>query len=277
MFFWGMHIMELLKSNLREEIEEIRKQIGMNVDNQVLRQHIEHPPVSQLRIHLLFLYLQQQGLPKSVIRRYIVTSMLIQMALDSHELVSLKQEETLRGTRSRQLTVLAGDYFSSRYYYLLAQIEDVAVIRSLARSIEEINERKLSLYWNDKWAAEEYLQCKIAIEASLLQSFVYSRETEKKEEWSRFIFQMLLIEHLLQEYKACRQGAEGGIYWRLLNEEEGTRNSYQLILQHLHRAIHQCRKLVPLLGNDELRAELKHVIDGCALELDNQNARAEEM
>jgi heptaprenyl diphosphate synthase len=266
-----------IKHDFQQEIEEIVRQIKQNAEQRVLYQYIDNPPISGLRVCLLYLFLRQCGLSQEKIRRYIVTTMLIQLGLDSHEKVSLQKEETQEGVRSRQLTVLAGDYFSGRYYYLLASMEDVRTIGQLAQSIGEINEWKIRLYWENGWTAEEYLQRKVDIESSLLRSFGKVYGGENAEVWQRIFSQMILVEQLLREYKAYRWEEGAGRYFALLSKEEGTHNAYQSMLQNIHKALHQCRKLISLLDEEEWRTELKHIVETCAEELDNQKARAEEM
>jgi heptaprenyl diphosphate synthase len=268
--------MNLLRQDFQEEIEEIVQQIKKNAENCVLYQYIDNPPISQLRICLLYLFLRQCGVTEPALREYIVATMLAQLGLDSHEQVSLRREETPTGIRSRQLTVLAGDYFSSRYYYLLANIEDVRVIGQLARSIQEINEWKIALYWKNDWTAEQYLQRKVNIESSLLRSFSQISNGETTELWMNIISQLILVEQLLIEYRLCQFQQGAGLYFSLLSQEEGAHSAYQSMLQHIHKALHQCRKLIALV-DEEWRTELKHLVDRCAEELDNQKARAEEM
>ncbi|MCP1354174.1 heptaprenyl diphosphate synthase component 1 [Aneurinibacillus migulanus] len=269
--------MSLLRDDFQEEIESIVDQIKLHAENRVLNQYIDNPPISQLRVCLLYLFLRQCGIAESKLRKYIVTAMLIQLGLDSHERVSLSKEDTPTGIRTRQLTILAGDYFSGQYYHLLADMEDVQTIKQLARSIQEINEWKISLYWENGWTAEQYLRRKVDIESSLLCSFGNAYGADTADVWMRIFSQMLLIEQLLVEYRACRFEERPGRYFHLLSQEEGTHNAYQSMLQNVHKALHQCRKLTALVEGEECRTELKHLVEQCTEELDNQKARAEEM
>lgn len=48
--------MNLLRHDFQEEIEEIMRQIKQNAENRVLYQYIDNPPISQLRVSLLYLF-----------------------------------------------------------------------------------------------------------------------------------------------------------------------------------------------------------------------------
>lgn len=269
--------MKLVKGHLQDEVAAIIQEIMEIANHDVLTQYVEHPPISLLRVKLLYLFLTQLGMAKSMIHQYIVTSTLIQLGLDSHEKIGQEKENTLHATRTRQLTVLAGDFFSSKYYDLLALAGDIRGIRQLAKSIEKINELKMKLYRASDLTAEDYLQRKTEIEADLLLSFVEEMCMDKKEIWHSFIFQMVLIEQLLQDYEACRWNLNPGGYFKLLSREDGAYNSYSLLVNRLHRAIFQGRKTLNGLSDTTVHDELKQIVDECAAKLDNQNAFAEEL
>lgn len=269
--------MKLVKGHLQDEVTAIYQYVMDHANHDVLTRYVEHPPISLLRMKLLYLFLSQLGLAKAMIHRYIVTSTLIQLGLDSHEKVEKRKDGTLHATRTQQLTVLAGDFFSSRYYYLLSLCEDVRGIRQLAGSIEKINELKMKLYRETGIKAEEYLQKKTEIESDLILSFVDGMVGEKKEIWRSFIFQMVLIEQLLQDYDACRWNQNPGTYYELLSKEDGVYNSYRLLVHRLHGAIFQSRKLLNGLTDTKVYDELKQIVDEYTAKLDNQNALAEEL
>lgn len=269
--------MKLVKGHLQEDIAAIFQQVMDQVSHEVLTRYVEHPPISFLRMKLLYLFLTQLGLAKPMIHRYIVTSSLVQLGLDSHEKIGQGKEETLQAIRRRQLTVLAGDFFSSKYYYLLARSGDVRGIRQLAKGIEKINEYKMKLYRETNMDAEVYLHRKTEIEAQLLLSFVEEMACDKKEIWSKFIYQMILIEQLVHDYEACRWNHDPGQYYDLLCRENGAFTSYRILVNRIHQAVYQGRKLLNGLSDTTVYEDLKLMIDDYVAKLDNQNALAEEL
>lgn len=96
--------------------------------------------------------------------------MLVQIALDTHERVSNKAgEEEIEFHKCRQLTVLAGDYYSGLYYYLLSMNRDIVLIRALAEGIKEINEHKIMLYQKAHETTDDIMKSIVTIESALLQ------------------------------------------------------------------------------------------------------------
>ena len=134
---------------------------------------------------------------QTYIEHYVVTIMLVQIALDTHEKVSNK-EETDAFHKRRQLTVLAGDYYSGLYYYLLSMNHDITLIRALAEGIKEINEQKIMLYQQTYETIEEMLNSVGMIESALLQKTCdHFQVTHVKSA----ITNMLTIDRLQTEYQ----------------------------------------------------------------------------
>src|SRR5699024_12140218 len=79
----------------------------------------------------------------------IITILLVQSALDTHELVPAGETDQMK-RKEIQLSVLAGDYYSGLYYYLLAELENLDLIQILAASMREINEQKMVLFYRER-------------------------------------------------------------------------------------------------------------------------------
>ncbi|ASZ69207.1 heptaprenyl diphosphate synthase [Bacillus cereus] len=132
--------------------------------------YIEEPFIDEEKIALLYGALKSANLHIEQIEHYVVTIMLVQIALDTHERVSNKVgEEEIEFHKCRQLTVLAGDYYSGLYYYLLSMNRDIVLIRALAEGIKEINEHKIMLYQKAHETTDDVMKSIVTIESALLQ------------------------------------------------------------------------------------------------------------
>ncbi|MFZ7912509.1 heptaprenyl diphosphate synthase component 1 [Bacillus cereus] len=132
--------------------------------------YIEEPFIDEEKIALLYGALKSANLHIEQIEHYVVTIMLVQIALDTHERVSNKAgEEEIEFHKCRQLTVLAGDYDSGLYYYLLSMNRDIVLIRALAEGIKEINEHKIMLYQKAHETTDDIMKSIVTIESALLQ------------------------------------------------------------------------------------------------------------
>ncbi|MDR4154196.1 heptaprenyl diphosphate synthase component 1 [Bacillus cereus] len=132
--------------------------------------YIEEPFIDEEKIALLYGALKSANLHIEQIEHYVVTIMLVQIALDTHERVSNKAgEEEIGFHKCRQLTVLAGDYYSGLYYYLLSMNRDIVLIRALAEGIKEINEHKIMLYQKAHETTDDIMKSIVTIESALLQ------------------------------------------------------------------------------------------------------------
>src|SRR5574339_191225 len=103
-------------------MSDMKGLITNRISHPYLKQFIQTPNIDEDKLLLIISMLDQHGLTKLEMKDFVVTTILIQIALDTHELVSnttnpIEKESSLK---SRQLTVLAGDYFSGLYYKILA-------------------------------------------------------------------------------------------------------------------------------------------------------------
>lgn len=130
--------------------------------------------------------------------RFIITSMLIQIALDTHELVPIDfDDEMSKDIKTQnQLRVLAGDYYSGHYYLLLAEMNEIELIQVFASAIKEINENKMKLYYLENATLEESIAIINRIDVLL---FLAVSEYLQDETLNELVSEWLLINRLIQE------------------------------------------------------------------------------
>ncbi|WP_231689691.1 heptaprenyl diphosphate synthase component 1 [Bacillus sp. FJAT-27245] len=179
---------------MNSKIAEIKGLIEKKVLHPYLLKYIQVPIIDNDKLLLLVSAMEGLDLTDRERENYALTAMLVQIALDIHEHVSNTQ--SLAGTKVRQLTVLAGDYYSGLYYKHLAESDDILMIRSLSKGIKKVNEHKTLLYQKEFKSAGMLLETMKSIEASVLAKFFgfFGRDA-----WIPFMESFLLLKRLLKE------------------------------------------------------------------------------
>lgn len=118
---------------------------------------IQQPYIDEDKLLLIMFIVDNLQIPKSKADKYIITTMLVQIALDTHESVQ-NEPLPLERLKGRQLTILAGTYYSGLYYQILAEIDDIFMIRTLAEGIMEVNEHKVSVYSHARVTVESLME-----------------------------------------------------------------------------------------------------------------------
>ncbi|WP_167751335.1 heptaprenyl diphosphate synthase component 1 [Lentibacillus salicampi] len=171
------------------EVNKLKALINEKMHHSYIEQYVQTPHLNEDKLYMLALILNNTGLPEYKKNQYIVTAMLVQMALDTHDLVSNTDRDVLTDNdeKSKQLAVLAGDYYSGLYYFLLSEIEEVKMIQVLATAITDINEYKMQLYYKDIHSLETFFHVFKKIETLLITRIAaFAGETDISEvaaEW----------------------------------------------------------------------------------------------
>lgn len=183
-----------------QTLSEIKEQIEDRVLHPYLLKYIQNPYIDEDKLLLLISLLDQLGLSAIQIQNYALTTMLIQIALDTHEHVSnnMIQKEEKFNLTNRQLTVLAGDYYSGLYYRILAYANDISMIKVLAHGIKEVNEHKILVYQKEFDEIEKLMTSMKNIESSLFANIIKYFEAY---DWAEFVANLLLVKRLLNEKK----------------------------------------------------------------------------
>jgi heptaprenyl diphosphate synthase len=183
--------------DLQNKLDGTRELLLDKLSHPYLLEHIESPFIDDDRLLLLTSLLEQQEVNQERAKNYTVTAMLLQIALDTHEQVHNSQpgEEDEKHKR-QQLTVLAGTYFSGLYYKLLADMDDIVMIKRLASGVKEINEQKILLYQKEAEAIDKLMESVKLIESALLGKVADHFDAA---EWFEFASNWLFVKRMLSE------------------------------------------------------------------------------
>ncbi|MBB6674146.1 heptaprenyl diphosphate synthase component 1 [Cohnella nanjingensis] len=261
------------------------------MEHDMIARHTDLPAFPDGRIRLLNAVLAHQPAAAPQRELFSLVTALVQMGLDTHDLVKNEAQDEKSGTiqmRARQLKVLAGDYFSSRFYNLLAQAGQIEMIRKLSEAVCDVNRIKIALYGKMKQMrlnAEEYLTHGAELRSGLFLSFghlmngLYSRLwPELLERFSRC--EVLLHELLRLERPEQLNGSWG--IWHIL--QEGSEEDRRALTDHpedagfvrqliekyavadklggmLRQSAVQLQAMLPRVPSDKLAKELQALIE----------------
>lgn len=198
------------------------------VEYDMISTHTELPAFPVPRVRLLYTFLNERSDAENEAAEICaLAAFLVQLGLDTHDTVdsedSGKEEPTMR---SRQLKVLAGDYFSSVFYALLAQGAEIGMISAMSSAICEVNRLKVRLYTGLRrmlLPAEEYLKECVQLKMTLFLSFSHKLDKSVHQLWNLLLAELSRCEVMLDELNLSGeipQERRGYAYLRIL--ETGT-------------------------------------------------------
>ncbi len=195
----------------------------------MIQAHTMLPDYPDSRAKLLYLFLKGSRNNANSSELFALVTSLVQMAMDTHDLIQTSGSEHGESMRSKQLKVLAGDYFSSRFYHLLAQEGRIDLIGRLSHAICEVNRIKMNVYQRMKQltlSAEEYIRSRVKINSELFLTFSEMMEDLYHTYWPEILEGFANCEVLLAEIDRSQQDEafrDSWGYWYLLqsvNREE---------------------------------------------------------
>lgn len=179
------------------------------VEYDMIQAHTELPAFPNARAELMFAFLNRSKPTAEHSELLALVTSLVQVGLDTHDTIGLAAERhNDRNLRSRQLKVLAGDYFSSRFYNLLAKQGQIDAIRRLSQAVCDINRLKMTIVDKMKqWSmtAEEYLRTGVILKKILFQSFNDQMNREDALSWEELLDSITELEVLKREQERARQ------------------------------------------------------------------------
>lgn len=201
-------------SQFNDKVDEIKKSFYSLIRHPYLQSYISEPKVDEDKVRFLYAMLHER-LPNKEAKMFTISALLVQAALDVHEAVSLHKIKTDSVRKNRQLTILAGDYYSSLYYYLLAENKHLPMIRVFSHTIQEINEFKMNVYDSVDLTYDVAEQNVALIESILMQNIA---EHFEQSSWKGVMNDFFYLKRLLFEKSKWLEGKTYPIIQSILQE-----------------------------------------------------------
>jgi Heptaprenyl diphosphate synthase (HEPPP synthase) subunit 1. len=245
------------------------------VEYDMIQTYTELPAFPDPRLRLLHAVLNEHGTlaPRSELYSLVVS--LVQLGMDTHDLIDT--EETRRSEtemRARQLKVLAGDYFSSRFYQLLSQASQISMVSKISAAVCEVNRLKMDLYikmQQSQLKAEEYLNRLTALKSEMFQLFTGMMEGVFVKLWPEMLQDVSRCETVLDEmdrFESPSRFYQSWAYWHVM--QEGTPEEQQSLN---HKPEHSL--IYDLRGKYELQSRLVTKLKAAADSLRHTAAKLE--
>lgn len=190
---------------IQQEVDLLKGKIKQHMHYSILLENTDMPTQDEEKLSMLYrMFLETDSSPREI-ETYVVTIMLVQTALDAHDLISTEKPLDNAEEKSRQLTILGGDYYSGLYYLLLSELKEIGLIKEISKSIQLVNEHKMFLY-KSRLTLEDTVENLRVLETSLLSGVA---KYFNQHEWASFFEEYFLLKRLLTEKRLYLQSQSG--------------------------------------------------------------------
>lgn len=180
-----------------QQIQYVKSVLDKLIKHPFVERHIDKPFIDENKLKLSYFIFRDHIDEWQVLEKNIVSTALVQIAIDTHENIHAKDELPMKDIK-KQLNVLIGDYYSGLYYYILSELEDIDMISIVAQSIKAINEQKMNLLYTNINSVDELVYTYKEIESIFYKSVA---KRYGKSEYFDVIEQFLLVNFLKKEYE----------------------------------------------------------------------------
>ncbi|HWO95018.1 MAG TPA: heptaprenyl diphosphate synthase component 1 [Bacillus sp. (in: firmicutes)] len=254
----------MIVQNIIDMVAEVKEQLQLELNHPYVKQFVHHPMIDEDKLLYLCSFLQHISVEEEQLRVYVVSVMLVQIALDTHDLVSIKPvKNDHQLLQERQLTVLAGLYYSSLYYNYLSKNGSLQLINETASAIKNINVEKMKYYKRQFQSADDVMQSLFVIETALIESVC---SHFKEEEWKLLLTHAAFVKRLIYEKRIHINYGTSKLFDQLKScLSIHTNDECQNVMETVEKYINESRKTMEHLSsslylNEELKMNLDELI-----------------
>lgn len=183
-------------------VANMKEQLHVELSHPYVKKYIHHPRIDENRLLYMCSFLDTLSMEEEKKNSSVLSVMLVQTALDTHDLVSTQNVSGNEGKlHERQLVVLAGDYYSGLYYYYLAQSSQLNLMKVIASAIKEINIAKIHIYNNRSTNPHDVMNSFLAAESSFVRCLC---DYFEREEWKELLKHAAYLNGILKQLKSLQ-------------------------------------------------------------------------
>lgn len=183
--------------------KKLKKMIEIKIHHPYIEKYIDQPEIDLDKLGLLLYIFDEVDMLTQRKYEYIISVMLVQVALDTHDRVT-NESRTPLDDKKRQLNVLAGDFYSGLCYQSLSKLGEIPLIRSLANAIKEVTEEKMLLYRLEAKSWRHLMQLIESVESVLFTTV--AKHYQLSDEEIELIRLTLFVNRLMKELDTIENG-----------------------------------------------------------------------
>lgn len=152
---------------ITQSVQTLQSNIIQFVRHRALLQNVGQPTLQQEQLFFIQLpFLNGENMTEEH-KISAATVGIVHASLREHE----KIKEIDATSKQQQLTVLSGDYYSGRYYQLLAQSRNIALIQRLSKGIVNRCEHQIKQYEPEQRTLKQGIESLTIIECELIEQY----------------------------------------------------------------------------------------------------------
>ncbi|EMG29122.1 hypothetical protein X560_0134 [Listeria fleischmannii 1991] len=129
--------------------------------------------------------------------RIITATLYVILAHDTHEMIDEDKDGRNVSRKGRELTVLAGDYYSALYYRTMAELGMTQLLAALQKGVQKTNTAKTNIYQLHVVTDDDYMRELRASSSAIFSEF--ATYFQKDEVFIELASQAILFKRLERE------------------------------------------------------------------------------
>ena len=210
---------------IQNTIAQLKTDIFKDVRHKTLQKYTGDPVLDENQLFYLLVPFFNEEEWQQEQTEAAITVGIVYAALAAHDHI----KELDATSKAQQLTVLAGDFYSGRYYEILATSGNIPLIRNLSQGIVARCEHQIKVYEQEERTVEQWFAAVENIEAGLIVQFFKLYAFER---YIALVEKSLLLLRLEREWTTYqnKQGSLFNLYIEKSATLEGT--TYEAVMQN---------------------------------------------